>query len=119
MKHSRLAVFIELHIFLVISSAFGMCSKLAAQEEFLSGKFIFYYAVVLCNLGIYAVAWQQLIKKLPLTTAYANKAVGVIWGLIFGKVFFDEVITLQKVVGIIIIIIGIILVVTDKEGYSD
>ena len=110
---------IKLHIFLMLSSAFGMCSKLAAQEDFLSWKFILFYSVVLCNLGIYAIVWQQLIKRLPLTTAYANKAVGVVWGGIYGYLFFDEAITVQKVLGSIVIIVGIVLFVTEKESQYD
>ena len=108
-----------LHIFLMVSSFFGIASKLAAQESFLSARFIILYGVVLCNLGVYAIIWQQMLTKMSLVTAYANKAVGVIWGIIWGRVFFREVITIQKIIGAAVIICGIILVVTEKEKEDD
>ena len=114
-KHINKAL-IVLHIVLVVYSFLGIASKLAAGEDFLSAKFIMYYAVVIFNLGVYAIVWQQLLKHLPLVTAYANKAVTVIWGIVFGYIFFGEAITVQKIIGSIVIIAGIYLVVTaDKE----
>ncbi len=113
MKNMKMSA--VLHFFLMISSLLAISSKLAAQEPFLSQRFMVYYSVVLLNLGVYAVIWQQLIKRMPLVTAYANKAVGTIWGLVWAKVFFGEEITKSRVVGVMIIIIGIILVVTNQE----
>jgi len=46
---------------------------------------------------------------MPLTTAYANKAVTVIWGCFWGIVLFHEQLSLQKVIGICIVIAGVIL----------
>lgn len=108
-------VIIVLQIILFMYSLFGICSKFAAQQEFLSFKFILFYGIVLVNLAVYAVCWQQIIKRLPLVTAYANKAVTVIWGLVWGVVFFREQIAPAQIIGAIIIIIGIVLVVTEKE----
>ena len=72
-------------------------------------------AVVLFVLFIYAIAWQQIIKKMPIVTAYANKAVMVIWGIVWGYVFFHEAITIQKIIGAVIIIAGVYLVVTGDD----
>ena len=64
--------------------------------------------------------WQQVIKHMPLITAYANKAVTVIWGIIFGYLIFDETITLRKIIGAIIIIAGVYFIVSaDAEEESD
>lgn len=119
MENSKYKALIGLQLLLMVYSLFGIFSKLAAQEEFLSFRFILYYSIVLLNLAVYAICWQQIIKRMPLVTAYANKAVTVIWGLIFGKIFFAEELTLRKVLGTLIIVIGILLVVTDKESKSD
>lgn len=118
-KTSKIKVVLLLQILLMVYSLFGICSKLAAQQPFLSFKFIMYYGIVILNLAIYAVCWQQIIKRLPLVTAFANKAVTVIWGLIWGKIFFQEAITAQKLLGAFIIICGIVLVVTEKEASGD
>lgn len=118
-KTSKMKVVLLLQILLMVYSLFGICSKLAAQQPFLSFKFIMYYGIVILNLAIYAVCWQQIIKRIPLVTAFANKAVTVIWGLIWGKIFFQEAITAQKLLGAFIIICGIVLVVTEKEASGD
>lgn len=104
-----------LHLLLAFYSLSSVCSKMAAQEEFLSIKFIMYYGAVILFLGIYAVVWQQILKKLPLVMAYMNKAVTVIWGMIWGAIFFNESITINKVIGCIIIVIGVCLIVSKKE----
>ncbi len=115
MKENKKKILILLHILLLIYSLLGICSKLAAQEEFLSFKFCLFYFVVILNLGIYAICWQQIIKRLPLVTAFANKAITVAWGILWGMLFFHEKITVNKIIGAVIIIVGIVLVVTDTE----
>lgn len=112
---SKTKYYIFLHIELFVFSLSGVCSKLAAQNEFLSFKFIFWYALVIANLGVYAIVWQQIIKHLPLTTAYANKAVTIIWGIMWGILIFHEQLKWNMVLGAIIVIIGVILVVKSDE----
>lgn len=117
MKKARYLII--LHIILALFSISGIFSKLAASEEMLSVKWIVYYGAVLAFLFVYALAWQQIIKKMPIVTAYANKAVMVIWGIIWGFVFFSEEITVQKIIGAVIIIAGVYLVVTGDEYTED
>ena len=97
-----------LHILLVIYSLSAVCSKLASTEPFLSLKFCLLYGIVLFLLALYALCWQQIIKHLPLTFAYANKAVTVVWAIIWGLIIFKERITPGKVIGAVFVICGII-----------
>lgn len=108
MKKSVLTI-ILLNILLAFYSLSGICSKLASKAEFLSFKFCFYYGLIILLLGIYAIGWQQIIKRLPLTTAFANKAVTVVWGLVWGALFFNEAITAGKIIGAALVIIGVIV----------
>lgn len=112
----KIRAYLELHILLFMYSLGGICSKFAGQSPFLSKKFIFFYALVLLNLAVYAFVWQQILRKLPLVTAYANKAVSVIWGLLWGMIIFKEKITIWNIVGVTIIIIGIYVVVKSDEA---
>ena len=64
---------------------------------------------------LYAVIWQQVIKHIDLTVAFANKGITVVWGLLIGKVFFGEEITIKKLIGVIILIVGIIIVVSEEK----
>ncbi len=117
MKKARYLII--LHIILALFSVSGIFSKLAAGEDMLSRKWILYYGTVLLFLFIYAIAWQQIIKKMPIVTAYANKAAMVIWGIIWGYIFFGEAVTIKKIIGAIIIIAGVYLVVTGDEYAED
>ena len=95
----------------------GICSKTAAGEPFLSLKFCLLYGALIMLLGLYAIGWQQVIKRLPLTTAFANKAVTVVWGLVWGVVFFHESVTPGKLIGGALVIAGIVLfALSDKES---
>ena len=116
MSKSKLKVLFLLHIMLMIYSMSGICSKKAAGVEFLSLEFCIYYGIIIALLGFYAIGWQQIIKRLPLTTAFANKAVTVVWGIIWGFVFFKEAVTIGKIIGAILVIIGVILYAYAEEG---
>ena len=119
MTKSKLKVLFLLHLMLMIYSLSGICSKKAAEVPFLSLKFCLYYGIVILLLAFYAIGWQQIIKRLPLTTAFANKAVTVVWGIIWGAVFFHEKITLGKLLGAAIVIAGVVLyVLSDKQEES-
>lgn len=108
-----------LHLLLMLYSTSEIFSKLASHTEFLSLPFCFYYGCIIALLGIYAIGWQQIIRRLPLTTAFANKAVTVIWGIIWGIVFFGERITLGKIIGAAVVITGITLYVTADQEAAD
>lgn len=121
MDKSRIKSYILLHIIVFIYSMSNILSKKAAFEEFLSMKFIMLYGLVLVCMGIYALVWQQVIKKLPLNVAFANKSVTVIWGMVWGCIFFHESITSKMVLGALIVIAGVIMVITggEKEEKED
>ncbi len=107
--------FILLHVILLIYSFGGIFSKLASTEEFLSLKFVFYYSIVLLVLFLYAIVWQQILKRIALTTAFANKSITVMWGMALGASFFKEKITITMIIGTVFIFYGIYLVVSDNE----
>ena len=84
-----------------------------------TGYFAVIAAIMLAALVVYAFGWQQVIKHLPLTTAYANKAITVVWGILLGFLLFGESITLRQFIGAAVIIVGIVLFVradNEEEG---
>ena len=110
-KTSKYKFILLLHLSLLIYSCCGFFSKNASAHPFMSLPFCLFYAGMIGVLGIYALLWQQVIKHLPVTFAYANKAVTVIWGVILGKVFFSEHITALQGAACLIIMAGTILYV--------
>ena len=57
----------------------GVFSKLASQQEFLSPGYIALLACTVGVLGIYAVLWQQIIKRMDVSLAYMFKGTGVVF----------------------------------------
>lgn len=109
--------YIMLQILLFVYSLSGVFSKLASQYKFLSLEFTLCYVIIIFLLGIYAIVWQQIIKKMPLTNAYANKAISIVWGLIWGLLFFSENITIGKIIGCLLVIIGVVIFsLSDKKS---
>lgn len=110
----KLSTLVILHICFFISSLSGVCSKMAARQTDIKG-FVLWYGAVLCIMVVYSIAWQQILKKMPLAVAYANKAVGLMWGMFWGSVLFKEKISWNMLLGGVIIFAGIYMVVTDDE----
>ena len=106
---------LALHLLLMVYSASGILSKTAAKSEAFSWPWLILMGGVFLILAVYAIGWQQIIKRLPLTTASANKAVTVVWGIVWGALFFDEAISLGKLLGAALIIGGVVLFVKADE----
>ncbi len=87
--------------------------KLAGRQEWLSVPYLFYYACAVGVMGIYAIAWQLILEKLPLTTAYLRKGVTYVLIFIWAAIIFGEQITIQQIIGIGIIIAGMVVSMSD------
>ena len=119
MKKSGIKHYIILHLLFVLVSLSSVCSKFASGCEFLSLKYCFWQCGMIGFLGLYALGWQQIIKHMPLSTAYPNKAVTVAWGIVWGAVLFDEKITFFKVIGALIVIAGVVLFALPEEEVQE
>lgn len=58
-------------------------------------------------MGIYAILWQQVITRMPLSTAYMFKGTSLIFVLLISALLFGEPITTTNIIGSVIIISGI------------
>lgn len=101
--------FLLLHALLMIYSLSEVFSKLAAGQPAMSLKFFVFYGLVLLILFLYAIGWQQVIRRMPLTSAFANKAVTTVWGTVWGVLLFREHVSFGNLIGIAMIIIGIVI----------
>lgn len=111
--------FIILHIALFILSMGAICSKMAGRQKFLSPKFILFYGLLICILFVYAVIWQQVLKRLSLTVAYASKGVGIIYGMMWGVLIFKETITWNMIVGAVLVLIGVYIYIFSEIREGD
>ena len=60
----------------VIYTLSSVTAKYAAGQEMLSAGFFAFYGLEVVILGLYAIAWQQIIKRFDPSVAYANRAMG-------------------------------------------
>jgi drug/metabolite transporter (DMT)-like permease len=115
LKVFRTKAYIMLHVLLIFYSFGAVMGKFAMREPTFSIKSICLYALIYLNLFIYAIVWQQVLKVLPLSEAFANKSVSIIWAMLWGSILFGEHIRWNHVLGGIVIFIGICIVVNQNE----
>ena len=118
-KKSKIPIALITQAFVLLFSIGSVVQKFAGRQEFLSLKFFLLYGLTLLINFIYAVAWQQILKHLPLAEAYSHRSMTVLWSLIFGYLFFQEAITLPMILGSLLIIAGVYLVQTDGLHKKD
>lgn len=109
---------ILLQLIVIIYTFTGLLGKFSADKDFLSFEFVAFYAGEIAVLGVYALLWQQMIKRFELSVAYANRAMALLWSAIWAVVIFHDRLTVQNIIGIILVIAGTIVVNMD-EGASD
>ena len=107
-------LFIQLAV--AIYSFSGVASKLASGQRFLSSPFMLFYALEIACLGVYAILWQQIVKRHELSVAYVNRSLSLLWSLLWSTLIFRESVTVNNLIGAAVIISGVILVNTAGEG---
>jgi len=96
----------------VIYSFATICSKIASGQNTIM-KTCLFLGVEVLFLGLYALLWQQVLKRFSLVFAMASKGVVVILNLLWALLLFSEQISLFNVIGSGIIIFGIWMVSSD------
>ena len=105
-------------LFLCISIAVyamsGFFTKLASGYAFLSASYLFCLGGAVIVLAVYAVLWQMILKRVPLSVAYPFRSLGVVYGLAIAGFAFHEPITWQNILGGAIVMLGLFIMTTDK-----
>lgn len=114
MKLSIKTIF-ALQAVVILYTLSSVAAKFAAQEGMLTFKGLCFVGAEILILGIYAIAWQQIIKRCQLSVAYANRSMAILWSLIWAVLFFQEQITLKNVLGVVIVFAGTMIVNSDGE----
>lgn len=105
-KHLSWQLLLILQAAVCLYTLSGIAAKLASNYDFLSVGFILCYGAEIAILGIYAIVWQQIIKRVDISIAYANRAMAIFWSMLWAALLFREQITLQNLVGVLLIFIG-------------
>lgn len=102
--------YLLLHGGFLLYSFSAVLSKVASNHDFLSFFFLFFWGLALAILVVYALLWQIILQRFPLSRAFANRGVVVIWGIIWGFIIFGEQITIGKVLAMLLILVGIVVI---------
>lgn len=94
--------FLMLQVVFLIYSFTSLTQKLASSflpkdagtteelvRQLLNWKLILSAGLVVLLLGVYALLWQQVIKRFELSVAYANKAITLFVGIGVGDFYFS------------------------------
>lgn len=101
---------------IIIYTFSGVFGKLATRgNEWFSTMFFVYVIADFLVLAVYALLWQQALKRFDLHVAYANRAMATVWGLVWAFLIFAESITVWNIVGTAIILAGTFLVNSDAK----
>ena len=114
-KKPTIGNFIFMHLSFIVYSFVGVLSKTASSKGLFTPTFFLYACFVLAVLVVYALLWQQVLKRFSLVKAYSNKGIVVIWNLLWAVIFFQETITVENILGSAIIVLGIVVVSSDAS----
>lgn len=105
-KHLSWKLLLVLQGAVCLYTVSGIAAKLASNYDFLSAGFILCYGAEIAILGVYAIVWQQIIKRVDISIAYANRAMAIFWSMLWAFLLFREQITVQNLLGVLLIFIG-------------
>lgn len=84
--------------------------KSGANYSIFSSGFILRFTGGLLCVFCFAILWQQVLREYELMTAYAWRGVLFLWTFLWAVLFFGEKLTLNNVIGAVVILFGVLLV---------
>ena len=115
MTRGKTKAYVSMYLCYFVYSISLVVAKFAGGYPLFSIKALGLYFLAFVLLGVFALIWQHILKRIPLTTAYANRAVTILYGMAFGAALFSEKISWNMILGATIIVCGIVLMVTAHE----
>ena len=99
--------YIKLHLLFLLLVFSSVFSKIASQYKYLSIEFLFFFGLSIFALVLYAFFWQKILTYFDLSIAYLNRAIVMIWIIFLGFMIWNEPLTINKIIAVICIVIGI------------
>lgn len=104
-----------LQLIIIIYTISSVMAKLASASSEEPLRMLMFLGAEFVILAIYAVLWQQMIKRLELSVAYANRAMAILWSMIWAVIFFHDEITSRNILGVLIVLVGMVIVNLDAR----
>lgn len=113
----RRNVFLLAAFAVFMESLTSPCLKIGSQRHApFSPGYFFWFGLAVAILGIYAVCWQLILERIPLTTAYLRRGFSYVLLFVWSTLIFHETITPRQYLGIVVICIGMVVSVSDDRG---
>ena len=113
----RRNVFILAAFAVFMESLTSPCLKIGSQRyDTFSAGYFFWFGLAVIILGIYAVCWQLILERIPLTTAYLRRGFSYILLFVWSTLIFHENITVKQVIGIAVISLGMFISVSGDSS---
>lgn len=113
---TRIKNIILLQGVVVIYTLSGIMSKNASANGDNLVKFLTSFGLEFLLLAVYAVLWQQMIKRFELSVAYANRSMAVLWSMLWAVLFFHDEITVKNMIGVLLVTVGTVIINTDVKN---
>lgn len=111
MKKKDIAFAIFIYMIFPISSIFMKYATIVNQNFY---KFILFLLSII-TLALFSLLYQKLLKNIDLIRSYIFKSTTIIWTIFYGYFVFDEKIKISQIFGTLIIIIGIVFCIYNKN----
>lgn len=113
MGHARI-VLLAIVAFAMFA-CFSVFTKEASFCTFLSFGYCFWVICELAAMFIYAILWLRLLTHVPLNKAYLYKSSTILIVFILMHTFYGEAISIQKMVGYLLIMSGLYVLSSEKS----
>ena len=111
---------ILLQAIIMIYTVSSVMAKLASASKDEPLRLLFFLGLEFVILAVYAVLWQQMIKRFELSVAYANRSMAILWSMIWAVIFFHDEITMRNILGVLIVLVGTMIINLDaREEQQD
>lgn len=115
----RLKTIVILLLINLIYAVVSILTKYTSQQEFLSWRYICGLAGAVGVMGVYAILWQLVLKRVELSLAYMFKGTSIVFVMLLAYWLFSEQITWNNIIGAMIIILGIVLYANDSKPIAN
>lgn len=115
----KLTHYISLIAINLLYACVSLFTKYTSQQEFLSWRYICGLAGAVGVMGIYAILWQLVLKRVELSLAYMFKGTSIVFVMLLAYWLFSEQITWNNIIGAMIIILGIVLYANDSKPIAN
>ena len=107
--------YISLVLVYLFYAGISVIMKYTGLQQPLTIEWCVGFVLLVATLGVYAVAWQQILKRIELGVAYMFKGFSLFFIMVLLAICYDEPITPMKLLATGIIIVGIALYAKSNE----